>query len=76
MFPKPSSLKHRSTFLPLQHAATLIFSVDWGLAMLIVDTHVHIGRNHYEPVEMLLAQMELNGVAKTVLVQSTATLDN
>ena len=24
--------KHRSTFLPLQHAATLIFSVDWGLA--------------------------------------------
>ena len=22
---------HRSTFLPLQHAATLIFSVDWGL---------------------------------------------
>ena len=23
--------KHRSTFLPLLHAATLIFSVDWGL---------------------------------------------
>ena len=44
--------------------------------MEIVDTHVHIGRDHYEPVEMLLAQMELNGVAKTVLVQSTATLDN
>ena len=44
--------------------------------MQIVDTDVHIGRNHYEPVEMLLAQMELNGVAKTVLVQSTATLDN
>ena len=44
--------------------------------MMIVDTHVHIGRDHYEPVEMLLAQMELNGVSKTVLVQSTATLDN
>jgi L-fuconolactonase len=44
--------------------------------MTIVDTHVHIGRDHYEPVEMLLAQMELNGVDKTVLVQSTATLDN
>ena len=44
--------------------------------MQIVDTHVHIGRDHYEPVEMLLAQMELNGVSKTVLVQSTATLDN
>ncbi len=43
---------------------------------MIVDTHVHIGLNHYEPVELLLAQMELNDVAKTVLVQSTATLDN
>ena len=49
----------------------------YGLSsMTIVDTHVHIGRDHYEPVEILLAQMELNGVAKTVLVQSTATLDN
>ena len=28
---KPLSPKHRSTFLPLQHTATLIFSVDWGL---------------------------------------------
>ena len=28
---KPLSPKHRSTFLPLQHAATLIFSVDWFL---------------------------------------------
>ena len=27
---KPLSAKHRSTFLPLQHAATLISSVDWG----------------------------------------------
>ena len=31
VFPKPLSPKHRGTFLPLQHAATLIFSVDWGL---------------------------------------------
>ena len=28
---QPLSPKHRSTFLPPQHAATLIFSVDWGL---------------------------------------------
>ena len=28
---QPLSQKHRSTFLPLQHAATRIFSVDWGL---------------------------------------------
>lgn len=44
--------------------------------MQIVDTHVHIGLDHYEPVELLLHQMELNAVAQTVLVQSTATLDN
>ena len=31
VFPKPLSPKHRSTFLPLQHAATLILSVNWGL---------------------------------------------
>ena len=29
--PKPLSQIHRSTFLPLNHAATLISSVDWGL---------------------------------------------
>ena len=29
---KPLSTKHRSTFLPLQHADTLIYSVDSGLA--------------------------------------------
>ena len=29
---------HRSTFLPLQHAATLIFSVDWGLDVAAVHT--------------------------------------
>ena len=30
---KPLSPKHRSTFLPLQHAATLILSVDPGLGI-------------------------------------------
>ena len=29
-FSEPLSPNHRSTFLPLQHAATLIFSVDLG----------------------------------------------
>ena len=28
LFQKPLSQMHRSTFLPLQHSATLIFSVD------------------------------------------------
>ena len=31
LFHKPLSQKHRSTFLPIQHAATLISSLDWGL---------------------------------------------
>ena len=34
---KPLSLKHRSTFLPLQHAATLIFSMDWSLEQIRTD---------------------------------------
>jgi len=44
--------------------------------MLIVDTHTHTGLHLYEPVEILLAQMEHNQVAKTVLVQSSTTTDN
>ncbi len=43
---------------------------------MIVDTHVHIAVHTYEPVEILLAQMHLNGVEKTLLVQSTTTTDN
>lgn len=44
--------------------------------MLIVDTHVHVALHTYEPVEMLLTQMQYNNVEKTVLVQSTTTTDN
>ena len=29
-------LQHRSTLLPLQLAATLIFSVDWGLEPILI----------------------------------------
>ena len=39
--------------------------------MLIADSHVHIALHIYEPVEILLAQMEHNQVEKTVLVQSS-----
>ena len=35
--------------------------------MMIVDTHSHAGINWFEPVEMILHQMNLNGVEKTVL---------
>ena len=35
LFRKPLSQMHRGTSLPLQHAATLIFSVDWGLGIVL-----------------------------------------
>ena len=31
---KPLSPKHRTTFMPLQHAVTLTISVDWGLVQI------------------------------------------
>ncbi len=37
--------------------------------MIIVDTHTHAGPNWFEPVEMLVHQMHLNGVDKAVLIQ-------
>ena len=47
-----------------------------NIALLIVDSHVHIALHMYEPVEILLAQMQHNQVEKTVLVQSSTTTDN
>ncbi len=44
--------------------------------MVIVDTHCHAGRNWFEPVELLLHQMNLNGVDKAVLIQHRGTYDN
>ena len=37
--------------------------------MIIVDTHTHAGTNWFEPVEMLIHQMNLNNVEKCILVQ-------
>ena len=37
--------------------------------MIIIDTHTHAGRNWFEPVEMLIHQMNLNNVEKAILVQ-------
>ncbi|MBI2857158.1 MAG: amidohydrolase [Chloroflexi bacterium] len=37
--------------------------------MIIVDTHCHAGTNWFEPVEMLLYQMNRNDVDKAVLIQ-------
>lgn len=37
--------------------------------MIIIDTHTHAGTNWFEPVEMLIHQMNLNNVEKSILVQ-------
>ncbi len=44
--------------------------------MLIIDTHCHAGLNWFEPIEVLLAQMNANGVTGGVLVQHAGTFDN
>ena len=44
--------------------------------MMIVDTHSHAGINWFEPVEMILHQMNLNGVEKTALIQHAANYHN
>lgn len=44
--------------------------------MVIVDTHVHASPYWYEPVEVLLFQMDSNGVDKATLVQYQGQNDN
>jgi L-fuconolactonase len=44
--------------------------------MLIVDTHCHAGTTKYEPIEVLLFEMERNGVEKAVLIQHMGNTDN
>ena len=44
--------------------------------MIVSDTHVHVALHTYEPVEMLLTQMQYNDVEHAVLVQSSTTTDN
>ena len=44
--------------------------------MTIVDTHCHAGVNWFEPVELLLTQMNANGVDKGALIQHRGTFDN
>ena len=43
---------------------------------MIVDTHSHAGINWFEPVEMILHQMNLNEVEKTVLIQHGGNYHN
>jgi L-fuconolactonase len=44
--------------------------------MVIVDTHCHVTPYWYEPAELLLFQMDRNGVEKAVLVQIMGQYDN
>jgi L-fuconolactonase len=44
--------------------------------VLIVDTHCHASDNWYEPVEVLLGQMERNGVAHAALIQMNGQTNN
>ena len=44
--------------------------------MQIVDTHCHAGVNWFEPVEMILHQMNLNGVEQAVLIQHGGNYHN
>lgn len=43
---------------------------------LIVDSHCHVARSWYEPVESLLGQMDRNGVERAVLIQINGQTDN
>jgi L-fuconolactonase len=44
--------------------------------MLIVDTHCHASELFFEPVELLLYQLERNGVQYAVLIQMRGQYDN
>lgn len=44
--------------------------------MLTIDTHCHVGLDWFEPVEVLVFQMDRNEVDKAVLVQHKGEFDN
>ena len=44
--------------------------------MDIVDSHCHVARNWFEPIEILLRQMDRIGVAQAVLTQFNGQYDN
>ena len=44
--------------------------------MKIIDSHCHAGLSWFEPVEMLITQMDLNNVDKGVLIQHRGVYDN
>ena len=43
---------------------------------MIIDTHCHAGKNWFEPIDMIIAQMKLNNVQKAVLIQHYGSGNN
>lgn len=44
--------------------------------MFIVDSHCHVAQSWFEPIEVLLFEMDSNGVEKAVLIQLNGAFDN
>jgi L-fuconolactonase len=44
--------------------------------VLTVDTHCHVSPGWYEPVEVLLFQMDRNGVDRAIMIQINGQFDN
>lgn len=44
--------------------------------MIVVDSHCHVSRDWFEPVESLLFQMDRNDVAYAILIQISSEYDN
>ncbi len=45
-------------------------------AMILVDSHIHKSPDWYEPMGVILFQMERNGVDRAMPVQFTGQTDN
>jgi len=43
---------------------------------IIIDTHCHAGINWFEPIEILILQMEMNNVNNAILIQHAGVYDN
>ena len=66
MLHKPLSPMDKSTFLPLQHTATLIFSVDWGLGGVIALVF-GLWRAWVAEVQASAVQLQSETAQKTLL---------
>ncbi len=61
---------------PWRRSSPLDACADEDKALVIVDSHCHASPYWFEPVEVLLHQMDRNGVDKAVLIQVRGMYDN